>query len=241
MDKYEALKQIIKGNKKIVFFTGAGISVPSGIPDFRSANGLYNDKDYQGYRPEEIISHHFFMNNPDLFYKFYRSKMIFPHAKPNLAHLYIATLEKDHNVTVITQNIDGLHQKAGSTDVIELHGSVHKNRCLRCQKEYSLEEILKMDNVPYCPICHGLIKPDVVLYEEQLKEIDIENALEAISTADVLIIIGTSLVVYPAAGFVKYFSGKHLIVINKDETALDLKTSLYFKEDVIEVIKKLYE
>ncbi len=241
MDNYEELKQIIKENTKIVFFTGAGISVPSGIPDFRSENGLYNDKDYQGYKPEEIISHHFFMNNPDLFYKFYRSKMIFPKAKPNLAHLYIASLEKDHDVTVITQNIDGLHQFAGSTKVIELHGTVHKNKCLRCQKEYSLEEILKIDNVPYCKKCHGLIKPEVVLYEEQLNEFDIEEALESISNADVLIIIGTSLVVYPAAGFVRYFKGKHLILINKNETALNLNTSLFFKEDIIEVIKKLHE
>lgn len=241
MDKYEILKQIIKENKKIVFFTGAGISVPSGIPDFRSESGLYNEKDYKGYKPEEIISHHFFMENPSLFYKFYKSKMIFPNAKPNLAHLYIADLEKDHEVIVVTQNIDGLHQKAGSTKVIELHGTIHKNKCLKCHKEYSLEEILKMGDVPYCTNCHGLIKPQVVLYEEQLIEEDIDKALEAISKADVLIIIGTSLVVYPAAGFVRYFKGKHLILINKDETSLNLNTSLFFKEDVVEVIKKLHD
>ena len=242
MDKYELLKIIINNSKSIVFFTGAGISTASNIPDFRSANGLYSDRNSL-IPPEEIISHHFFMSNVEKFYEFYLSKMVFPNAKPNKAHEYISKLEKDNpnkSVFVVTQNIDNLHQMAGSNHVIELHGSVHRNYCMNCSKFYNLDDILKFKgNVPKCPRCGGIIKPDVVLYEEQLNENDIENAIKVISNADTLIVIGSSLVVYPAASFIRFFNGKHLIVINKDETSYDQYCELVFHEDIIKVVEQL--
>lgn len=242
MDKYESLKQIISSSNSIVFFTGAGISTPSNIPDFRSANGLYNDKNYL-ISPEEIISHHFFLNNTEKFYEFYLSKMVFPKAKPNNAHTYISELEKNNpnkQIYVVTQNIDNLHQMAGSKHVTELHGSVHRNYCMNCSKFYNLDDILKFKgNIPICPRCGGIIKPDVVLYEEQLNEVDIENAINVISRADTLIVIGSSLVVYPAASFIGFFKGKHLIVINKDSTSYDQYCELVFHEDIIKVINNI--
>jgi len=209
------LQEIIDDSEKIVFFGGAGVSTESGIPDFRSVDGLYNQK--YDYPPETIISHSFFMRYPEEFYRFYRDKMIFPDAKPNAAHKKLAELEECGKLSaVVTQNIDGLHQTAGSKNVIELHGSVHRNYCTKCGKFYPLSAITESAGVPKCS-CGGTIKPDVVLYEESLKTEDIERAVSEISAADTLIIGGTSLVVYPAAGLVRYFKGKHLAVINKSE------------------------
>ncbi|MGN0640416.1 MAG: NAD-dependent protein deacylase [Oscillospiraceae bacterium] len=209
------LQEIIDDSKRIVFFGGAGVSTESGIPDFRSVDGLYNQQ-YK-YPPEMIISHSFFERNPEEFYRFYRDRMIFPDAKPNAAHIKLAEWEKRGILSaVVTQNIDGLHQLAGSKNVIELHGSVHRNYCTKCGKFYPLSAVTESDGVPRCE-CGGTIKPDVVLYEESLKSEDIENAVSEIASADTLIIGGTSLVVYPAAGLVRYFNGKHLVVINKSE------------------------
>lgn len=209
------LQEIIDDSKRIVFFGGAGVSTESGIPDFRSVDGLYNQR-YK-FPPETIISHSFFERNPEEFFRFYRDRMVFPDAKPNAAHLKLAEWEKRGILSaVVTQNIDGLHQLAGSKNVIELHGSVHRNYCTRCGKFYPLSAVIETDGVPRCE-CGGMIKPDVVLYEESLRSEDIENAISEISSADTLIIGGTSLVVYPAAGLVRYFNGKHLVVINKSE------------------------
>lgn len=209
------LQEIIDDSKRIVFFGGAGVSTESGIPDFRSVDGLYNQQ-YK-YPPEMIISHSFFERNPEEFYRFYRDRMVFPNAKPNAAHIKLAEWEKRGILSaVVTQNIDGLHQLAGSKNVIELHGSVHRNYCTKCGKFYPLSAVTESDGVPRCE-CGGTIKPDVVLYEESLKSEDIENAVSEIASADTLIIGGTSLVVYPAAGLVRYFNGKHLVVINKSE------------------------
>lgn len=212
------LQQIIDDSRRIVFFGGAGVSTESGIPDFRSVDGLYNQK-YK-FPPEQIISHSFFVENPEEFYRFYRDRMIFPNAKPNAAHLKLAEWEQKGILSaVVTQNIDGLHQIAGSKNVIELHGSVHRNYCTRCRKFYPLSAITQSSGVPRCD-CGGMIKPDVVLYEESLNSADIDRAITEIENADTLIIGGTSLVVYPAAGFVRYFRGKHLVVINKSEISV---------------------
>lgn len=209
------LQEIIDDSRKIVFFGGAGVSTESGIPDFRSVDGLYNQK-YK-FPPEMIISHSFFVQNPEEFYRFYRDRMIYTNALPNAAHLKLAEWEKRGILSaVVTQNIDGLHQLAGSKNVIELHGSIHRNYCTKCGKFYPLSAVTETDGVPRCE-CGGVIKPDVVLYEESLRSEDIENAVLEISSADTLIIGGTSLVVYPAAGLVRYFNGKHLVVINKSE------------------------
>lgn len=209
------LQEIIDDSRKIVFFGGAGVSTESGIPDFRSVDGLYNQQ-YK-YPPEMIISHSFFVQNPEEFYRFYRDRMVFADAQPNAAHKKLAEWEQRGILSaVVTQNIDGLHQLAGSKNVIELHGSVHRNFCTKCGKFHPLSAVTETDGVPKCE-CGGIIKPDVVLYEENLKTEDIENAVSEISAADTLIIGGTSLVVYPAAGLVRYFNGRHLVVINKSE------------------------
>ena len=240
MNKYEILKQMINESSSIVVFTGAGISVPSGIPDFRSADGIYNQKTSINYRPEEIISHSFYLEHPDLFYEFYKEKMCYPNAKPNIAHKFFADLEKKgKNVTVVTQNIDGLHQEAGSKRVYELHGSIHRNYCERCGRLFGLQYVLNSKDVPVCDKCGGTIKPDVVLYEEQLDENTINLAISAIMTCDTLIIVGTSLTVYPAAGFVRYFRGRNLIVINKEQTNVDNMCDLVFNENVADVIKNI--
>lgn len=234
MTKYEQLKKIINESNNIVVFTGAGISVASGIPDFRSSNGLYNKK-YNNLNPEEIISHSFFIKNPNLFYDFYGNNMVYLNAKPNYAHNYFAKLS---NVSaVITQNIDGLHQLAGSKVVYELHGSVLRNYCMKCHKYYDVKDI-NVKKVPYCS-CGGIIKPDVVLYEEPLSEDIISSSINAILRADTLIIVGTSLVVYPASSYIRYFRGKNLILINKSKTAYDNMANLVFNEDIIEVLKKI--
>lgn len=231
-----SLQEIIDDSEKIVFFGGAGVSTESGIPDFRSVDGLYNQK--YDYPPETIISHSFFMRYPEEFYRFYRDKMIFPDAKPNAAHKKLAELEECGKLSaVVTQNIDGLHQAAGSKSVIELHGSVHRNYCMKCGKFYPLSAITESEGVPKCG-CGGTIKPDVVLYEESLKTEDIERAVSAISAADTLIIGGTSLVVYPAAGLVRYFKGKHLVVINKSEINSD-NAELVINDSIGEVMSKI--
>ncbi|MCQ2814899.1 MAG: NAD-dependent protein deacylase [Bacilli bacterium] len=239
MDKYQTLKDILDNSKLIVFFTGAGISTPSNIPDFRSSNGLYSEK-YGQLKPETIISHDFFIQNTEEFYNFYFDKMVYPKALPNLAHNFIADLEKKQNVYVVTQNIDGLHQMAGSKNVIELHGSVYRNYCVNCHKFYSLNDVVKLGgSIPICPSCGGIVKPDVVLYEEQLDEDNIKNAINVISNADTLVVIGSSLVVYPAASFIRYFRGKHLICVNRDSTQYDSFCELVFHENVIDVVNKI--
>ena len=239
MDNIERLKEAIKDAKKIVIFSGAGLSTNSGIPDFRSANGIYNAKLKSQFSPEEIISHSFFYAHTEDFYEFYFDKMVYKDAKPNSAHKYFAELEKDKEVIVVTQNIDGLHQMAGSTNVIELHGSIMRNYCTSCNKFYSLDD-LSCHGIPRCT-CGGIIKPDVVLYEEGLNENDIERALNAISTCDLMIVVGTSLVVYPAAGFVRYFRGKNLVLLNKSETQYDNAADIVIHDDVCNVVKQLKE
>ena len=242
MDKYQELKKILEHATSLVVFTGAGISVPSGIPDFRSADGIYNQKAKINVPPEQIISHSFYEQYPEEFFEFYKEKMCYPQAKPNLAHKYFAQLEhKGVNVTVVTQNIDGLHQEAGSKKVIELHGSVKRNYCERCGAFYDDKYVTSSKNIPTCSKCGGDIKPDVVLYEESLNEEDINNAINAIMKADTLVVIGTSLVVYPAAGFIRYFKGNALIVINKSKTSYDNMCDLVINEDVCKVIEKLNE
>ena len=239
-NQYETLKEIIKESRNIVVFTGAGISVPSGIPDFRSADGIYNQKTKFKASPEDIISHTFFVNNTEDFYSFYKDKMCYPKAEPNAAHKYFADLEKKgKNVIVVTQNIDGLHQKAGSSIVYELHGTIHQNFCQRCGRMFGLDYVMNAKGVPHCDKCGGIVKPNVVLYEEGLDEDTISRSINAIMTCDTLIIIGTSLRVYPAAGFIRYFRGKYLVVINKDATAYDSNCDLVFNEDVVNVIKNI--
>ena len=239
-NQYETLKQIINESHNIVVFTGAGISVPSGIPDFRSADGIYNQKTKFKASPEDIISHSFFVSNTEDFYSFYKDKMCYPKAEPNAAHKYFADLEKKgKNVIVVTQNIDGLHQKAGSSIVYELHGTIHQNFCQRCGRMFGLDYVMNAPGVPHCDKCGGIVKPNVVLYEEGLDEDTISRSINAIMTCDTLIIIGTSLRVYPAAGFIRYFRGKYLVVINKDATAYDSNCDLVFNEDVINVIKNI--
>lgn len=229
------LQEIIDDSKRIVFFGGAGVSTESGIPDFRSQDGLYNQK--YDYPPEQIVSHTFFTRKTEEFYRFYKDRMIFPKAKPNAAHKKLAELERAGKLfAVITQNIDGLHQAAGSVNVIELHGSVHRNYCMNCGKSYSLDEIMASEGVPKCG-CGGTIKPDVVLYEESLNTSDIERAVNEISKADCLIIGGTSLAVYPAAGLVHYFKGKYLVVINK--STLDADADLVINDSIGEVLSHI--
>lgn len=236
MDKIEQLKKLIDGSDNIVFFGGAGVSTESGIPDFRSVDGLYNQK--FDYPPEEILSHEFFFLKTEEFYRFYRDKMIAPYVKPNAAHLALAALEKTGKLkAVITQNIDGLHQAAGSRTVYELHGTVLKNRCLKCGKFYSVDKIINSTGVPKCD-CGGVIKPEVVLYGESLPDDAVAGAISAIRKADLLIVAGTSLTVYPAAGLLNYFRGKTLVLINRDETPYDYKADLVIREKVGEVLKR---
>lgn len=233
-DKIKEFKNIISSSKNIVFFGGAGVSTESGIPDFRSVDGIYNSK-YK-YPPETILSHSFFVRNTEEFYIFYKDKMIRLDAKPNKAHLKLAELEKAGKLkAVITQNIDGLHQKAGSQNVLELHGSVHRNYCQSCAKSYNAEFILNSDGIPKCN-CLGTVKPDVVLYEEGLNDDTVNRSIDYISNADVMIIGGTSLAVYPAAGLIKYFNGNKLILINKAETPLDSHADLIINDSIGEVL-----
>lgn len=239
MKKIEFLKDIIDSSSSIVVFTGAGISTPSGIPDFRSANGIYNQKG-TSIPPEEIISHNFFFQNPKEFYDFYKKNLVYTDAKPNIAHKYFADLEaKGKNVIIVTQNIDGLHQKAGSKTVLELHGNIHRNYCTECHRLFGLDYILNANDVPICDKCGGIIKPDVVLYGEELDPEIINRTISAIMTCETLIVVGTSLTVYPAAGFIRYFRGRNLVVINKTETNYDNMCDLVINDDIEKVIKEL--
>ena len=247
-DMYEELKKIIEGSDNIVFFGGAGVSTESGIPDFRSEKGLYNAQQEYGRSPEEMLSAHFFQQDPVTFFDYYKKNLIATWAKPNDAHIALAKLEEEGKLkAVVTQNIDGLHQMAGSRKVYELHGSVHRNHCRKCRKAYSLEYILddkncvnsegKCDGVPRCS-CGGIVKPDVVLYEEMLDEDCIRKSVDAISSADTLIIGGTSLAVYPAAGFIHYFRGRHLVVINMSATAMDGNADLVIRDPIGQVFRE---
>ena len=230
----ETLKKWIDNSDNIVFFGGAGVSTESGIPDFRSVDGLYNQQ--YDYPPETILSYSFYMRKPEEFYRFYRNKMLFPNAEPNRAHKALAKLEKMGKLkAVVTQNIDGLHQKAGSREVLELHGSVLRNYCTRCGKFYGLDAILNSTGVPKCT-CGGTIKPDVVLYEEGLDQETIEKSVKYIANADVLIIGGTSLTVYPAAGLIDYYRGHKLVLINKSVTPMDNRADLVISGPIGEVL-----
>lgn len=228
--KYDALKEILSDSDNIVFFGGAGVSTESGIPDFRSANGLYSQK--YSYPPETMLSYTFFAEHTEEFFDFYRDKMLYLDAKPNPAHTVLAELEKKGKLrAVITQNIDGLHQTAGSNNVLELHGSVHRNYCEKCKKFFGIEKIIATKGVPLCA-CGGTIKPDVVLYEEGLDDDTMSDAVDFISKADVLVVGGTSLNVYPAAGLVRYFSGSKFALINKSKTPLDRQADLVINDSI---------
>lgn len=241
MDQLQTLASWIKDSSNIVFFGGAGTSTESGIPDFRSAAGLYQTQHQSPYPPEVMLSRSFFMSNPDIFFDFYRSKMIHPEAKPNGAHLLLAELERQGKLTaVITQNIDGLHQLAGSSHVLELHGSIHRNHCMACSRYYGLDQVTaSAESVPRCPECGGIIKPDVVLYEEELDHEVLVAAVAAIAGADLLLIGGTSLTVQPAASLVTYFKGRHTVLLNGDPTPYDHQADLIITERIGEVMGRL--
>lgn len=234
MNHIGMLQEMINESNQIVFFGGAGVSTESNIPDFRSADGLYQ-KSYK-YPPEQVVSHTFFVQKPELFYEFYKSKMMFLNAKPNKAHRKLAEMEEKGKLkAVITQNIDGLHQLAGSKCVLELHGSIHRNYCQKCGKFYDAKYVKNSEGIPMCE-CGGIVKPDVVLYEEGLDSMTIQQSVRAISEAEMLIIGGTSLVVYPAASFIDYFKGKYLVVINKSATSRDAQADLCIQEPIGEVL-----
>lgn len=241
------LNELIRKSKRIVFFGGAGVSTESGIPDFRSENGLYQARTRYGHSPEEMLSHTFFMHDTETFYDYYKSTLLYPEVRPNKAHYALAKLEEQGKLkAVVTQNIDGLHQLAGSKKVFELHGSVLRNHCMRCHTFYCVEYILKPEScrsdehpgstVPRCVKCGGIIKPDVVLYEEPLDQEVIEGAVDAIANADMLIVGGTSLVVYPAAGLIDYFRGDNLVLINKSATPYDGRANLVIHDAIGEVL-----
>lgn len=239
MEKIMKIKELIENSKNIVVFTGAGISVASGIPDFRSSDGLYNQDSGLNIRPEEIISNTFFNRHTEDFYKFYKEKMIYENATYNIAHKFFADLESlEKNVTIVTQNIDGLHRLAGSNNVLEIHGSIHRNYCLKCRKNYSLKEILTLEGVPHCK-CGGTIKPDVVLYEEALDYNTLTKSIYNIARADLLIVVGTSLLVQPATSLINYFKGNNMVIINKEKTCYDNAASIVINDDIISVIKEL--
>ena len=236
-EKIELLNKYIKESNNIVFFGGAGVSTESGIKDFRSKDGLYNQK-YK-YPPEQILSHTFFLNNTSEFYKFYQDKMNCLNAKPNICHKYLTKLEQIGKLkAIITQNIDDLHQKAGSKNVLELHGTIYENYCLSCHKPYPADKIFNEKKIPTCT-CGNLIKPNIVLYEEPLNEEIIEKSIDYISNCDLLIVAGTSLTVYPAASFIKFFKGKHLVIINKEITPMDNIANLVINDNIATVFKNL--
>lgn len=241
-DKIKQLKKIIDESNNIVFFGGAGVSTESGIPDFRSANGIYNQKLSREVSPEELISHTFYVRYPEYFFEFYKDKLVYPDAEPNDCHKALAELERQGKVkAVVTQNIDGLHQKAGSKVVYELHGSTLRNYCENCHAFYDEKYVLNSNGVPTCEKCGGRVKPDVVLYEEGLDNDVVEGAINAIAKADTLIIGGTTLIVYPAAGLINYFRGKNLVLINKSSTSADSMASLVINDNIGEVFKQVME
>ena len=236
-EEVRKLQEIIDDSRRIVFFGGAGVSTESGIPDFRSAEGIYHQ--HYKYAPEQVVSHSFFKAHPDVFYEFYKEKMMCLEAEPNAAHRKLAQLEEAGRlIAVITQNIDGLHQKAGSKKVYELHGSIHRNYCQKCGRFYDAAFVKEAPGIPRCG-CGGIIKPDVVLYEESLDSMTIEKSIRAIAEADTLIIGGTSLVVYPAAGFIDYFRGRHLVVINKSATAREVGAELSISAPIGEILGQI--
>lgn len=238
-NKIEQLSKILKESSNIVFFGGAGMSTESGIPDFRSSNGLFNEKLHMTFTPEQLVSHSFYIRYPEEFFNFYKAKLIYPDAKPNAGHIALAKLEEMGKLkAVVTQNIDGLHQAAGSKNVFELHGSVLRNYCVKCHAFYNEKFILEAKGVPTCTKCGGAVKPDVVLYEEGLDDNVIRGAVNAIANADTLIIGGTSLVVYPAAGLINYFRGKNLVLINKSTTQADSKANLVIRDSIGKVLSK---
>ena len=234
------LKDMIALSDNIVFFGGAGVSTESQIPDFRSSQGLYHERIESPYSPEEILSHDFFMEHTREFFRFYRSKMVYREAMPNKAHQALARLEEMGKLrAVITQNIDGLHQKAGSQGVLELHGSIHRNYCIQCGRFFDLDYVMKDEDIPRCDRCEGIVKPDVVLYGENLNETTLHKAVEAISHADVLMVGGTSLTVYPAAGLITYYSGNKLVLINKTTTLYDGRADLVYYAKIGELFETL--
>lgn len=237
-EKILSLRDMIKDSDNIVFFGGAGVSTESDIPDFRSSDGLFSKKLNKHFSPEQLVSHTFYVHYPEDFYAFYKDKLIYPDARPNKAHEALAYLEKIGKLrAVVTQNIDGLHQIAGSKNVLELHGSVNSNTCQSCGYNMDLKEFLDLEGlVPKCPKCGGSVKPDVVLYEESLNDETIVNTIKAISEADMLIVGGTSLVVYPAAGFLDYFKGRHIVLINKAETSYDRRADLVINDSIGNVL-----
>ena len=236
-DQVRKLKDLVDGSDNIVFFGGAGVSTESGIPDFRSTGGLYHQQ--WKYPPEVILSHTFYESNPEEFFRFYRAKMLAPDAKPNAAHRKLAAWEAAGKLkAVITQNIDGLHQAAGSSNVLELHGSVHRNHCEKCGKFYGLDYILSTEGVPRCA-CGGIVKPDVVLYEEGLDPQTLEDSVRALADADMLIIGGTSLNVYPAAGLIRYYRGHKVVLINRSPVARDLAADLVITDPIGETLAQL--
>ena len=237
----EKLKELIDSHNNIVFFGGAGVSTESDIPDFRSATGLFNEKLNRNFSPEQLVSHTFFMRYPEDFFKFYKDKLIYEDAKPNKAHIALSKLEEMGKLNaIITQNIDGLHQMAGSRNVFELHGSIHRNYCTKCGKFFNLEEMLNLGGiVPHCDNCGAIVKPDVVLYEEALDNSVVNKTINALSNADLLIIGGPSLVVYPAAGFIDYFNGDSIVLINKSSTGYDSKASLIINDSIGKVLSQV--
>ena len=237
MDNIKELSEILKNSDNIVFFGGAGVSTASGIPDFRSSDGLYSMKLNKKFSPEEAVSHSFFVNYPEEFYDFYKTHLIYTDAKPNKCHEALYELEKMGKLkAIVTQNIDGLHQKAGSSKVYELHGSVLRNYCVKCRAFYDEKYVVPSKGIPVCEKCGGIVKPDVVLYEEGLDESVISGAVSAISAADTLIIGGTSLVVYPAAGLIRYFRGNNLILINKSHTSADSNADMVIHDSIEKVL-----
>ena len=235
----EQLTDILRRSNRIVFFGGAGVSTKSDIPDFRSANGLFSQKLNRTFTPEELVSHTFFKRHPEDFFEFYKKHLVYPEAKPNKCHMALARLEEMGKLkAIVTQNIDGLHQMAGSQKVFELHGSVHRNYCTACNIFYDAAFIVGSEGIPRCRACGHVVKPDVVLYEEGLDQEILEGAIDAISKADTLIIGGTSLVVYPAAGLIDYFKGEHLVLINKSVTPADNRADLVIHESIDEVLNQ---
>ena len=239
MSNFQTIKEIIKNANSVVFFGGAGVSTESGIPDFRGTGGLYteeNDTD-----PQEILTPEYMLHKPEEFYNYYKNSMLYPNAQPNDAHIVLAEMEKDGKLSaVITQNIDGLHQKAGSKNVIELHGTSLKNYCVKCGKNYDLNYVLEKEGVPYCEDCHGFVRPDVVMYREGLNTRKFYDAEEAIYYADVLIVGGTSLTVQPAASLIDSYQGEHLIIINKTPTPYDGLAEFVIRDSIAEVLPKIY-